>query len=122
MKFDVYGGFEIHRKPNRHGIFDKEFWGCVAQSNAALPGACGCYVFALKNGDNIVTWYVGKTERRTFQGECFQAQKINYYNEILIDHNGAPLLFLLPRLTATRQKFSRPTGAGYGDVDYLETM
>jgi len=121
MKFSVYGGFEITRKPNRHGLFDKDFWVRVESENAALPGACGCYVFALKNGGNIVTWYVGKTERRTFQKECFQAAKINYYNELLIDHKGTPLLFLLPRLTATK-KFSKPTETGYRDIDYLETL
>ena len=38
-----------------------------------FPAACGCYVFALKNGGNIIAWYVGKTERMTFEKECFQA-------------------------------------------------
>jgi hypothetical protein len=122
MRFDVYGGFEMYRKSNRHGVFDRAFWDRVRDMEAALPEACGCYVFALKNGDNIVTWYVGKTERRTFQTECFQPTKINYYNEILIDHNGKPLLFFLPRLTASERKFSKSTTRGYKDIDYLETM
>lgn len=122
MKFDVRGGFKIARKPNRHGIFDKEFWKQVSDSDGDLPGACGCYVFALQNGNNIVAWYVGKTEKRTFESECFQATKVNYYNEVLVDHNGAPLLFLLPRLTNSGAKFSKPTKSGYRDIDFLETM
>src|ERR1700734_1473855 len=106
MKFDVYGGFEIERKPNRHGVFDRQFWGRVSESNENLLSACGCYVFALQNGDSIVAWFMGKTEKRTFQDECFQASKINYYNEALVNHNGMALLFLLPRLTASGKKFS----------------
>ncbi|MGA8689783.1 MAG: hypothetical protein WB662_07715, partial [Methyloceanibacter sp.] len=64
-------------------------------------------------GDNIKAWYVGKTEKRTFYKECFGATKINYYNEVLIDHNGTPLLFPLPRLTNSGAKFSKPTKSGY---------
>ena len=57
MKFDVRGGFKIARKPNRHGIFDKEFWKQVSDSDGDLPGACGCYVFALQNGSIVAgTW------------------------------------------------------------------
>jgi hypothetical protein len=122
MKFDVYGGYEIVRKTNRHGEFDKHFWEQVTAEDKDLPDACGCYVFALQNGDNIVAWYVGKTEKRTFRNECFQATKINYYNECLIDHHGRPLLFLLPRLTDSGRKFSKPTSSGYRDIDFLKTM
>jgi hypothetical protein len=121
MKFGVYGGFEIKRKPNRHGIFDGSFWSEVRGENGDLPNACGCYIFALQNGANIVAWYVGKTERRTFYRECFAPAKINYYNEILVDRNGTPLMFLIPRLTAAG-RFCRPTIFRYRDVDFLETM
>ena len=122
MKFDVYGGFEIERKPNRHGLFDKTFWKQVSQQDERLPHACGCYVFALQNGSNIVAWYVGKTERRTFEHECFQATKINYYNDLLIDRKGTPLLFLLPRLTGSETKFSKPTRSGYRDIESLSRI
>ena len=122
MRFTVCGGFKIARKANRHGVFDKNFWRQVSDTNKNLPKACGCYVFALQNGNNIVSWYVGKTEKRTFEKECFQATKINYYNEVLVDHNGTPLLFLIPRLTKSGMKFSKPTKSGYRDIDFLETM
>jgi hypothetical protein len=112
----------IARKANRHGVFDKNFWKQVSDSNENLPEACGCYVFALQNGNNIVSWYVGKTEKCTFEKECFQATKINYYNEVLVDRKGTPLLFLLPRLTKSRMKFSKPTKGSYRDIDFLETM
>lgn len=122
MKFAVYGGFEISRKDNRHGMFDKDFWKSVSEEEEGLPEACGCYLFALRNGHNFMTWYVGKTERRTFESECFQATKINYYNDVLVDHNGKPALFLLPRLTPSGRKFSKPTTTGYRDIDFLETL
>jgi hypothetical protein len=122
MKFDVVGGFEIARKKNRHGLFDKEFWREVRSSNERIPDACGCYIFALKNGSNIVAWYVGKTEKMTFEKECFQPTKINYYNDVLADHNGTPLLFFIPRLTPSGNKFSKPTNSGYRDVEFLEKL
>ncbi len=121
MKFTIYGGFEIKRKRNGHGVFDSKFWKRVAKARKALPKACGCYVFAMQHGQNIVAWYIGKTEKNTFERECFQATKINYYNEALIDRKGTPLLFLLPRLTAGN-RFSKPSSGKYRDVDYLETM
>ena len=122
MNFDVFGGFEIHRKSNRHGVFDKAFWERVRASEPLLPDACGCYVFAVKNGQNIVAWYVGKTEKNTFQRECFQATKVNYYNDVFASKNGTLLLFLLPRKTGSNRKFSKPTKTGYRDIDFLESM
>ena len=124
MRFNVFGGFSIERAPplRLHGVFDKSFWQRVSATDAYLPAACGCYVFALKNGANILPWYVGKTERATFQRECFQATKINYYNDIMIRHNGQALLFLIPRLTSAGNKYSKSTRGKYRDVDFLEFM
>jgi hypothetical protein len=122
MRYDIYGGYEIERKPNRLGVFDKAFWDRVREDKANLPEACGCYVFALQNGNNIRPWYVGKTEKRTFQKECFQSGKIVIYNEVLANLRGISLLFLLPRLTKSMTKFSKHTKSGYRDVDFLETM
>jgi hypothetical protein len=103
-------------------MFDKSFWKQVSDLDAGLPRACGCYIFALRNGKNIVAWYVGKTERDTFKTECFQPTKIAYFNEVLRSHRGTPLLFLLPRLTKSGTRFSRPNESGYRDVDFLETL
>ncbi len=122
MLFEIYGGFAIARKHNKHGEFDEAFRRSVKESENELPDACGCSIFAIQNGNNIVPWYVGKTERRTFKNECFQPTKINYDKEALVDHRGAPLLFLLPRLTASGKKFSKPTAGSYKDIDYLETL
>ena len=123
MIFAVHGGFEIYRKKkNRWGVFDKEFWARVEQQEQGLSRACGCYVFALQNGENINAWYVGKTEKSSFQKECFQATKLMYYNEVLDAHNGTPRLFLIARLTPTTGKFSKSSTNGYNDIDYLESM
>lgn len=80
MQFEVSKGFEIERKRNKHGVFDKSFWKIIEEHRDRLPDGCGCYVSALKNGSNIVVWYVGKTEKCTFRKECFQAHKVNIYN------------------------------------------
>jgi hypothetical protein len=121
MRFEVYGGFQIQRNPNaRTGCFNRAFWDGIPYEG--LRKACGCYLFALQNGNNICPWYVGKTERQTFEKECFARPKISYYNSVLESHNGMPLLFLVPRLTAAGQAFSHPTRTGYRDIDFLEAM
>ena len=122
MKFEIYRAFEIERKPTRLGLFEKAFWKTVNEEVNGLSEACGVYLFALQHGTNIKPWYVGKTEKKNFSFECFQATKINYYNDVLVAHPGRPLLFLIPRITATREKFSKPTKSGYRDIEFLETI
>ncbi len=76
MHYDVYGGYTFDRKANRTGNYEpREFWRIVDDEVEGLSGACGCYVFALKNGDNIKAWYVGKAEKLTFAQECFSDSK-----------------------------------------------
>ena len=122
MHFEIYGGFEICRKDNRLGLFDDAFWQRARGDDEDLPDACGVYVFAMKYGENIVPWYVGKTERRTFERECFEPTKINYYNDVLAERHGTPLLYLIPRCTAGGGRFSKPTAGTWRDIDFLETM
>ena len=117
----MYGGFPITRKPNRHGLFNNDFWNQVTETDETLPTACGCYIFALQNGGNIVTWYVGKTEKRTFYKECFEATKINYYNEIRRPQRGADIV-PLAAVDQLGEKFSKPTRSGYCDIDFLEIL
>ncbi len=121
MNFDVYR-FVIERKQNRHDIFDNTSWAKVKHEESRLPDACGCYVFALENGGNVVPWYVGKTEKRTFKDEAFGQMQINYYNEVLVDRSGRPVLFLIPKLTGSQAKFSKPSKNGHRDIDFLETL
>ena len=60
--------------------------------------------------------------KKNIYKECFAATNINYYNGVLVRHNGTPLLFLLPRLTTSKKKFSKPTKNSYRDIDFLETL
>jgi hypothetical protein len=121
MNYDVYGGFEIIRKGNRTGEYDKTFWDQVEDVREGLSGACGCYVFALKNGASIKPWYVGKAEKQTFLKECFSPAKRLIFNDVLLEKNGTPLLFFLPRMTP-KKKFCRPTIFKTPDIRFLENM
>lgn len=126
MKFEIHGGFEIKRTTNRRGmktgVFDKAFWEAVHDEYPNLPNACGCYVFAIQNGEKITPWYIGKTERNTFRGECFQSSKREHYNTVISAYNGRPLLFLIPKLTGAGKDFCKSTTYSYGDVNFLETL
>ncbi len=122
MLYAVYGAFEIEKKDNGLGSFDNAFWQEIEKFQTGLSTACGCYVFSIKNRNNFMPWYVGKTEKRTFAKECFEATKINYYNEAIAGRKGKPVLILIARLTASQNKFSKPTSGTYKDVDFLESM
>jgi hypothetical protein len=121
MNYDVFGGYELPRKANRLGEYDKSFWVKIEEKKPGLSDACGCYLFVLKNGDNLKSWYVGKAERQAFRQECFSAAKRLIFNDILIEKNGTPLLFFLPRMT-NKNKLCKPTVWKYGDIEFLETM
>ena len=52
--------------------------------------------------------YVGMT-KGSFRQECFQPTKINHYNDALGRFSKAhPVLFLLPKLTASGKAFAKP--------------
>lgn len=121
MIYDVFGGFELPRKPNRLGEYERSFWDQVENEKSGLSRACGCYIFALKNGANLKPWYVGKAEKQPFYKECFSPAKRLIFNEIIIDRNGTPQLFFLPRMTP-QKKLCKPTVWRHRDIEFLETM
>ena len=51
----------------------------------------------------------------------FRQKKKRVFNEILVELNGTPLLFLLPRMTP-KGKLCKPTIWKYQDVEFLETV
>jgi competence protein ComGC len=127
MKFEVYGGFEIPTSPKKAhhvNVANKvadPFWAEIKGQKEKLSQACGCYVFALKHGQKITPWYVGKTEKGSFLKACFKPANKVIFNDILVEHpNKTPLLFLIPRLNPQKETFAK-LGKN-SSIDYLETM
>lgn len=113
MNFDVYGGFPVTGKGA-----NAEFWREVDTYREGLSQACGCYVFAIRNGNNYRSRYVGKTERNTFAGRfADHAGRLR----TLSKESGELQIFLLPALTKTG-RFMRPRRNGCPEIDFLETM
>lgn len=124
MNYEIFGGFEISRKPNKRSIVDTrdryDFWWNVDETRKLLPHARGCYIFALRvPGGGLVPWYVGKVCRRGFIDECFDSHKLVYYNEVIASETGVPLLYLVPRMTPGG-KFASTFPVR--ESDYLETL
>jgi hypothetical protein len=70
----------------------KSFWDEEASCCATKQG---CYVFALKAGRGYTPWYVGKATK-SFKQECFQADKLVRYNNVLFKgQKGTPVLFFV---------------------------
>jgi hypothetical protein len=131
MNYTIHGPFEIKRlKTNKHidrsKTAQKEFWEKVINQDGddELPSACGCYLFAVRAAQGIRPWYVGLTKMNTFDKECFAAQKINIYNEVLANQKkGRPLLFLIAKRTP-KGKLAKGASNKNGnrDIAYLENV
>jgi hypothetical protein len=128
MLYQPFEPFELPRKkvPSGQKVLDfsapvlKTFWAEVDEEYPCLPGAKGCYIFAIKAGKGIRPWYVGQTQK-SFAQECFQPQKRNHYTEA--SHNnkkGTPLLLLLARTTAGGKFTNGAVDAR--ELDFVEQM
>lgn len=125
MRFQVYGPYELWRLNNNLVSREKEdrddFWNEVEADVPGLSQACGCYVFRITSGRGSKPWYVGKAERQSFRAECLQPHKLNIYNEVTLDHRGAPELIFLPQITENGN-FRSPTRAKRPAIGQLESM
>lgn len=126
MIYSIHGPFEIPIN-KKNGLVDrsksilKEFWATVDRAEASTSSSCGCYLFAIRAGKGFKPWYVGLAGKQSFQHECFSAQKINIYNDVLANRNGTPLIFLLSKRTK-KGKFVKPSSKQPHDIAYLETL
>ena len=120
MDFKVYGPYNLPRNKRliaRESKKLRAFWDDLDKDVAKLAQACGCYVFLVGKK----AWYVGMTEKRTFEKECFQAHKRNLYNEALQIKRTKPKLILIPGLTG-KGKFVKPGRNGHKDIEMLERL
>lgn len=125
VHFDITHGFDMALTPT--GLVAasaherKKFWTAVDVSNPGLSSACGCYMFCVKATNGTVPWYVGKTSKNSFSGECFQPHKINHYNTAVSGKSKiTPQLFLFPKMTPLG-RFAKLSQNKQSDIDFLET-
>lgn len=120
MNYFIYGEFPITRNGalvSRAKADKRDFWEKVEAAEKGLSGACGCYIFMIRNR----AWYIGMAERQTFRQECFTPHKINQYNEALGEVGGKPSMLLLPKLTPGG-RFANPKKQGHADIQMLESL
>lgn len=123
--FDVYGPFEIER--NEGDVFrsKQSMWDQVDNSDEELRSTIGCYMFCIRNGSNIVPWYVGMTVRKEgFYGEVFEDHKLDLYN-FVTDRRGVREMFFFPLMTGDMTdvgRFSRSRSAKKPVILWLEKV
>jgi hypothetical protein len=123
MIFEPFGPFELQRCIS--GVDQttkKKFRQDVAKQDRSLPDAVGCYIFAIRAGKGFTPWYVGKTEKQSFQDRIWQGGHFMDFNHVLCGNKGTPVVFLLAWKTrkgnfrkATKRKSS-------GSISSLEEM
>lgn len=114
FSFEVHGPFEVPTYLGAAARLIRSDEGRKFFTNyPALAKAAGCYVFGVRAGRGIVPFYVGKATRN-FEQECFAPDKINRYNEALVDYNrGSPVLFLV----AHPARSGRRNGQAIGELE-----
>lgn len=127
MKYEIYGPFSLPKDDRGYIHLDKsdqhDFWAELSEKHPGLSGACGCYVFAVRASKGGKPWYVGKAEKRSFEQECFTADKLVKYNSAMkAVRKGTPILFLYARITSGKRRIARPSKNGSRDIDFLEKM
>jgi len=126
MNFKIFGPFTIPTRSisNRSRWLEdgniRHFWDLLQEENMDLFKACGCYIFAIKNGKSTKPFYVGKSQKLDFKSEVFTAHKKSIYKEVIPRERGTPVMFFIARTTANG-KFSKPSN-NHKDIDFLETL
>lgn len=129
MWFDMYGPFELDRLEGRLPSRQPDFWKQVQDASAlygdkpqGLEQAIGCYAFGLRHGDTLKPWYVGMTVAQGgFRREILQPHKRAHYDEVVKEHRGVPIMFLMPLLTPEGY-FSRDRTGAKPLIQWVEKM
>ena len=93
--FVVHGPFEVPVfSASRGRIIGAAEGRLFFERHSSLADECGCYVFALRYGNGIKPYYVGKATK-SFRQECFTSHKLAHYHECLVSQRGTPIMFLV---------------------------
>jgi hypothetical protein len=124
MHYYPYGPVEIPRDESGLVFIDpstaRQFWDAADELDFGLSTACGCYIFAVRAGKGVRPWYVGRAVNQAFKKECLTDHKVNKYNSVLSKQKGTPLIYFYARMTASGDKFCKPTVNKYHDTEFLE--
>jgi len=130
MKFTPSKAIQI---PVRNGIIDqnsiknddwwKEFDTKIKNDKSqekVLPfrEGRGCYIFSIKKYGKITPWYVGKTQKQTFEKECFHYHKFAKYSKVFMNQRGTPMLTLIAKVKDQQLGLSTDTDG----ISVLEKM
>lgn len=100
--FSVVGPLEIKpiRLP-RGFIINKDLFTSFWNKHQKYKDKRGIYIFGLRAAKGYTPWYVGKT-KRTFENECAESHKLQYYNQVIAQRKGTPVFFFLFQDTGKR--------------------
>jgi|ERR1051325_2399419 hypothetical protein len=126
MNYSVHGPFRLPRRStnniDRSASARNRFWEKVNARVPDLPSASGCYIFAMRAGKGFKPFYVGIAEKQPFKRECWSANKMIIYNDVLAyPINGSPILFLIAKRSPLN-RLVRPGKRRHGSNDFLESM
>jgi hypothetical protein len=125
----MYGPYELARDDELILAKQEAMWAEVRETSMkydhpekSLEQSIGCYAFGIKYGSSLKPWYIGMTiAKNGFRSEVLQDHKREHYNEVIKDHQGTPVLFLMPLLTP-EGRFSRSRKKNKHLIEWVEKM
>lgn len=129
MWFDMYGPFELARVEGKIPALQSDLWRQVQEASKRygyksrdLEQAIGCYAFGVRHGETMKPWYIGMTVAKGgFRSELLQQHKRDHYDEVIREHRGTPIVFLMPLLTPEGY-FSRDRTKTKPLIQWVEKM
>ena len=130
FSYDVHGPYDVQIKKaakTSEKIIDpkdiEKLWDDIRNEGkgAILLNACGVYVVGMRNGDNTMPWYVGTAYNGNFEEKCFKSY---LEREKVVNRNGYPVIYFLPRLTKKKGNFelAKPMKKPPADMDYVKDV
>lgn len=125
MKFWTYGPFDVtlgDKAAFWHQTKTDVEWDGLQVTD--LKHAIGCYLFAMRRGEKLIPYYVGKTTAKTgFEGEIFTPHKIEHYRRAVERRPSyRPQILLFPLTNATHDGFSAAHASQKPLIEWLEKI
>ncbi len=120
MPIEAFGPFVFNKNKCHDKLYISGQWDAIEHESAGLADACGVYIFSLKNAENFVPVYIGRTSASAgFRRRVFSDDKFRTTMKYIIENKGHLTIHLLVRPKPVQEGFAV---ISEDDLEYLETF
>lgn len=120
MTIRVFGPFEFDKSKVSEKSYVSEKWDQIDSEVQGLSGACGVYIFSLRNATNFVPVYIGRASKASsFRKRVFSDDKFRTTVKYFVENKGVMSIKLLAKPLPVRSGFATIAD---DEIDFLETF